>query len=69
MERFRWGSPTPHLDKVDKLVVDVGSFGQEETAARTELMEEVELLLAAKLAVVTLRSLFLQGGRRWQEQR
>ena len=35
---------TPHLDEVDKLVVDVGSLGQEETAARTELMEEVQLL-------------------------
>ena len=43
---------TPHLDEVDKLVVDAGSLRQEETAARTELMEEVQLLISAKLAMV-----------------
>ena len=43
---------TPHLDEVNKLVVDAGSLRQEETAARTELMEEVQLLISAKLAMV-----------------
>ena len=54
---------TPHLDEVNKLVVDVGSLGQEETVARTELMEEVQLLISAKLAMVSLGSFFLQADR------
>lgn len=67
---FRWESLLmPHLDEVDKLVVDVGSLGQEETAPRSELMEEVQLLLLAKLGMVFLGSFFLQADREhWQEQ-
>ena len=57
----------PHLDEVNKLVANVGSIGQEEAVARTEFVEEVELLFAAKLSVVTLGSFFLQAGRGWQE--
>ena len=63
MHVFRWESLTLHLDEVDKLVVDVGSLGQEETAARTELMEEVQLLISAKLAMVSLGSFFLHADR------
>ena len=57
----------PHLDEVNKLVANVGSLGQEEAVARTEFMEEVELLFAAKLPMATLGSFFLQAGRGWQE--
>ena len=57
----------PHLDGVNKLVVNVGSIGQEEAVARTEFVEEVELLFVAKLAMATLGSFYLQAGRGWQE--
>ena len=57
----------PHLDGVNKLVVNVGSLGQEEAVARTEFVEEVELLFLAKLAMAILGSFFLQAGRGWQE--
>ena len=57
----------PHLDEVDKLVANVGSLGQEETVARTEFVEEVELLFAPKLPMAMLGSFFLQAGRGWQE--
>ena len=57
----------PHLDKVNKLVANVGSLGQEEAVARTEFVEEVELLFAAKLLMASLGSFFLQAGRGWQE--
>ena len=61
---FRWENLlTPHLDEVDKLVVNVGSLRQEETVARTELMEEVQPLISAKLAMVLLGSFFLQADR------
>ena len=41
----------------------MGSLGQEETAARTELMEEVQLLISTKLAMVSLGSFFLHADR------
>ena len=56
-----------HLDEVNKLVANVGSLEEEEAVARTEFVEEVELLFMAKLPMVTLGSFFLQAGRGWQE--
>ncbi len=43
-----------------QLIVDVGASGQEEAAARRQLMEEEEFLIHSDLAMVALRSLFLQ---------
>ena len=51
----------PHLDEFNEFVVDVRSLGQEEAAAWAEFMEEVELLLTAKLPMVTFGSFFLHA--------
>lgn len=47
----------PHPDKLHEGVVDVGTAGQEEAAARAELVEEEELLILQ------------QGGRYWGDPR
>ena len=51
----------PHLDELNEFVVDVCSLGQEEAATWAEFMEEVELLLTAKLPMVTFGSFFLHA--------
>lgn len=47
-------------DEVNESVVDVGSMGKEKTTSRAQLMEKIQLLLAPQLAMVSLRSFFLE---------
>lgn len=49
------------LDEVHQSVVDVSSLGEEEAAARAELVKEEQLLLAANFTVVALSSGGLNG--------
>lgn len=51
------GQGMPHPDKLHEGVVDVGAAGQEEAAARAELVEEEELLILQ------------QRGRYWGDPR
>ena len=51
---------TPHTqntdpNKLDESVVDVRSLGQEEAAARTQLMEEKQLLVLPTNTTVTVQ--------------
>lgn len=46
-------------DEVHQSVVDVGTMGEEKTAARTQFVEEEEILLTTQLAMISLSSLFL----------
>lgn len=39
----KWGKT--HPNKLDQRVIDVGSFRQKETATRTQVMEEKQVLL------------------------
>lgn len=45
-------------DKLDELVVNVGTFGKEECAARRQFMEKKELLLNADSAMISFLRLF-----------
>lgn len=47
-------------DKLHQDVVDVGTTREEETAARTQLVEEEKVLLTPQLAMVSLGSFFLE---------
>lgn len=49
--------PVPHLNELDKGVVDTGTVREPETGSRAEFVEEEEFLFSPDLAVVTLGGL------------
>ena len=60
-------------DELNQGVVDVGSLGKEEAAARAELVEEEQLLLLVVCVMVRMGVRNRGGGKwgwgRWEEER
>ena len=52
--------PILALDKIHQGVINVCSFGQEEAAARTQLVEEKQILVTSQLAMVSLGRFLLE---------